>query len=93
MKSATITDGLELYFIDRKGKTLQRFAIVDNVPGLLDILQLLIDSRNGGLTDVTARDIVTGNYYNVGAIAAHYGMRKRTFDEKLADVKTYNLEV
>lgn len=93
MERAKITEGLELYFIDRKGKTLQRFAIVDNLPGLLDILQLLIDSRIGGLEDVTARDIVTGNYYSPGKIAAHYGMRKRSFAEKLDNVKTYNLEV
>ena len=92
MKHTTITSGLELYFIDRKGKTLQRFAIVDNLPGLLDILQLLIDSRAGGLEDVTARDIETGNYYSPAKIAAHYNMRKRSFDEKLANVKTYTLE-
>ena len=63
MKKPVITEGLELYFIDRKSKTLQRFAIVDNMPGLLDILQIVLDSRIGGLEDVTAHDIVTGNYY------------------------------
>ena len=88
-----ITEGLELYFIDRERKKLFRFAIVDNMPGLLDILQIVLDSRTGSLEDVTARDIVTGNYYKPAAIAARYGMRKRTFDEKLADVKTYDLEV
>ena len=92
MEKPVITEGLELYFIDRKGKTLQRFAIMDNMPGLLDILQIVLDSRKGGLVDVTARDIVTGNYYNTDAIAAHYGMRKRSFDEKLKNIKTYTLE-
>ena len=92
MKRAKITEGLELYFVDRKGKTLQRFAIVDNLPGLLDILQIVLDSCTGGLSDVTARDIVTGKYYSPAKIAAHFGMRKRSFDEKLANVKTYTLE-
>ena len=82
---------MELYFIDHKKRTLSRFAIIGNLPALLDILQLLIDSCTSGLENVTARDPETGNHYSPAAITARYGMRKRSFMERMNNVKTYNL--
>ena len=82
---------LELYLVNHEKKTLSRFAIVDNMPGLLDILQILADTRDNGLENVIGRDPENGNCYNVAAIAAHYGMRRRSFDERLQNVKTYTL--
>ena len=84
---------LVLYFIDFQKKTLSRFGVVDNLPGLLDIFQILLDSCTTGLSEVTAHDVANDRYLNAAKIAEYYGMRKRTFDEKLSDVKTYNLEV
>ena len=82
---------LELYFIDHKQRTLSRFAIIDNLPALLDILQLVMDSCTCGLANVTARDPETGNHYSPAAITARYGMRKRSFLERMNNVKTYSL--
>lgn len=83
---------VELYLIDRAGKTLQRFAITDNLPGLLDILQIVIDSSINGLEDVAILDPARpGMIGNAARIAAHYGLRKRSFDEKLNNVRTWTI--
>ena len=84
---------VELYFANMEKKTLSRFAIVDNMPDLLDILQLVLDGCTTGLDDVIGLDTLSGRYFKTAPLAARHGMRKRTFDEKLSDVKTYSLEV
>lgn len=84
---------VELYFVDNVKKTLSRFAITDNLPGLLDILQLVIDSHTSGLEDVVILDPARpGKVASAARIGEYYGLRKRSFDEKLDNVKTYNLE-
>jgi hypothetical protein len=83
---------VELYFIDHAGKTLQRFAITDNLPGLLDILQLVLDGSKNGLDDVAILDPARpGMIGNAARIAAHYGLRKRSFDEKLDNIRTWTI--
>lgn len=84
---------LELYFVDNVKKTLSRFAKTDNLPGLLDILQLVLDGCVSGLDDVAILDpLRPGKYANAARVAAFYGLRKRTFDEKLKNIVTYKLE-
>lgn len=84
---------LELYFVDKVKKTLSRFAKTDNLPGLLDILQLVLDSCISGLDDVVILDpLRPGKYASAARVAAFYGLRKRTPNERLRDVKTYNAE-
>ena len=81
-----------LYFRDNEKKALYRFAIVDNLPALLDVAQLVMDTRDNALADVIALDPARpGMFADVARIAAHYGMRKRTFSEKLENVKTYTI--
>lgn len=83
---------VELCFIDHVGKTLQKFAITDNLPGLLDILQIVIDSSKNGLEDVAILDPARpGMIGNAARIAAHYGLRKRSFDEKLDNIRTWTI--
>ena len=85
---------LELYFIDHEKKALYRFGKADNMPGLLDIMQIVLDSCTSGLDDVVILDpLRPGKAASAARVAAHYGLRRRSFDEKLRDVKTYNLEV
>lgn len=82
---------VELYFVDHDKKTLSRFAITDNLPGLLDILQLVCDCMSG-LDNVVILDPARpGKIASAAKIAAHYGLRKRTFDEKLNDVRTWTI--
>lgn len=83
---------VELYLKDDVKKTLSRFAIVDNLPGLLDILQLVLDTCTTGLDDVVILDPARPGKAASGAkIAAHYGMRKRSFAEKLDNVRTWTI--
>lgn len=85
---------LELYFIDNEKKTLSRFAKTDYLAGLLDILQIVLDSSINGLDDVAIIDPARpGMYASAARVSARYGLRRRSFDEKLRDVKTYDLEV
>ena len=85
---------LELYFIDHGKKALYRFGKADNLPGLLDILQIVLDSCTSGLDCVVIINPARpGKVASAARVSAHYGMRRRSFDEKLANVKTYNLEV
>ena len=84
---------LELYFVDHGKRTLSRFAKTDYLAGLLDILQLVLDSRTSGLDNVVIMDPARpGRAASAARIATHYGMRRRSFDEKLANVKTYDQE-
>lgn len=84
---------VELYFLDREKMTKSRFAIVDNMPGLLDVLQLVLDSCTTGLADVAGLDTLTGRMFRVDTLAARHGMRKRTFDERMEGKRVYSLEV
>lgn len=84
---------VELYLKDDVKKTLSRFAIVDNLSGLLDILQLVLDTCTTGLDDVVILDPSRPGKAASGArIAAHYGMRKRSFAEKLDNVRTWTID-
>lgn len=88
----TVFCPVELYFADNEKKTLSRFAITDNLPGLLDILQLVLDGCMSGLDDVVILDpLRPGKAANAARIAAHYGLRKRSFDEKLNNVQTWTI--
>ena len=83
---------LELYFISHEKKTLYRFGKADYLPGLLDILQLVLDGCTSGLDDVVIMDPARpGKVASAARVAAHYGMRRRSFDEKMNNVTTYNL--
>lgn len=85
---------LELYFVNNEKRTMSRFAKADYLAGLLDILQLVLDSSVNGLDDVVIIDQARpGKVASAARVAAYYGLRRRTFDEKLNDVKTYSLEV
>ena len=69
---------LELYFIDHEKKALYRFGKADNLPGLLDILQLVLDSCTSGLDDVIIIDPARpGKVASAARVAVHYGMRRR----------------
>ena len=84
---------VELYLKDDSKKTLSRFAITDNLSGLLDLLQIVLDSCVSGLDDVVILDPLRPGKAASGAkIAAHYGMRKRSFYEKLDNVRTWSVE-
>ena len=84
---------VELFFKDDIKKTLSRFAIVDNLPDLLDLLQIVLDSCVSGLDNVVILDpLRPGKAASAAAIAAHYGMRKRSFSEKLDNVRTWSVE-
>lgn len=84
---------VELYLKDDVKKTLSRFAITDNMPGLLDILQIVLDTCTTGLDNVVILDpLRPGKAASAAAIAAHYGMRKRSFSEKLDNVRTWSVE-
>ena len=83
---------VELYFKNDAKKTLSRFAIVDNLPGMLDLLQIVLDSSVSGLSDVVGLDpAVPGKYINCARLADHYGLRKRNFYERIKNVKTYQI--
>lgn len=83
---------VELYLKNDVEKTLSRFAIVDNLSGLLDILQLVLDTCTTGLDNVVILDPSRpGKAASAAAIAAHYGMRKRSFSEKLDNVRTWTI--
>lgn len=70
---------------------MSRFAIVDNLPGLLDLLQIVLDTCNSGLDNVVILDpLRPGKAASAAAIAAYYGMRKRSFNEKLENVRTWS---
>lgn len=82
-----------LYIRSEEQKALFRFAITDNLPGLLDILQYCIDSMTDGLANIVIIDpLLPGKYAEGSAVGAHYGIRKRTFQEKLDDIKTYTIK-
>lgn len=84
---------IELYFVDNAKKTLSRFAITDNLSGLLDILQIILDSCENGLKNVVILDPARpGKVASAAQIGEYYGLRKRSFDEKINNIKTYNAE-
>lgn len=84
---------VELYFVDNVKKTLSRFAITDNLPGLLDILQIVLDTCKSGLEDVAILDPARpGKVASAARVGEYYGLRKRSFDEKINNIKTYNAE-
>ena len=84
---------VELYLKDDARKTLSRFAIVDNLPDMLDLLQIVLDSCVSGLDNVVILDpLRPGKAASAAASAAHYGMRKRSFSEKLDNVRTWSVE-
>lgn len=84
---------VELFFKDDAKKTLSRFAITDNLPGLLDILQIVLDTCTTGLDNVVILDpLRPSKAASAAAIAAHYDMRKRSFSEKLDNVQTWSVE-
>lgn len=91
----TIPNGfVGLYFRDNDKKTLSRFALADNLPGMLDILQIVLDTCVNALADVVILDPLRPDKYAEAAlVAAHYNMRKRNFNERMNNTKTYNLEV
>ena len=82
---------LEIYLVDHEKEQLFRVGYTDNIPGLLGILQMMID----GITDFDNRVVVknteTGHLLNLDRIQKETGLRKRTFQEKLDDVKTWKL--
>lgn len=83
---------VELYFANHDKKTLSRFAITDNLPGLLDILQLVIDGFTGGLDNVVILDPARpGKAASASRIANFYGLRRRSFDEKLKNIRTWTI--
>lgn len=82
---------VELFFADHEKKALYRFAIVDNLPGLLDIAQIVLDSCVTGLKNVYGLEPVSEKLFSVEKLAEKYGLRKRNFDEKLDNVKTYTI--
>ena len=91
-KVITVFAPVELYFINRAARTLSRFAITDNLPGLLEILQIVADTRDAALDDVAILDpLRPGKIGSAARIGAHYGIRKRTFSEKLDNVQTWTI--
>ena len=81
-----------LCFVDNKKRTLSRFAVVDNLPDMLDIFQLILDTCVDGLDSVTGLDDSRpGKMLNASRVAARYGLRRRSFDERLENVRTYTL--
>lgn len=90
--SVTVFAPIELYFIDHSARTMSRFAITDNLPGLLEILQLVIDSCSSGLENVVFLDpLRPGMVGSAARVGAHYGIRKRTFAEELDNVQTWTI--
>ena len=83
---------VELYFANHDKKTLSRFAITDNLPGLLDILQLVIDSFSCSMDDVIILDPARpGKVASAARIVDFYGLRRRSFDEKLNNIRTWTI--
>lgn len=81
-----------LFFRDREKLALYRFALADSLPGMLDILQMVLDTCTAGLADTVILDpLRPGKYAEASAVAAHYGMRKRSFDERMTNTKTYTI--
>lgn len=84
---------VEIYLVDHKGKTLQRIGMSDYDEGILGILQFLIDAMDAEKFDSDIAlmhpdgRIMTGE--NLKKMREKYGLRKRSFDEKLAGVETW----
>ena len=85
---------VEIYLIDRKGKTLQRVGMSDYTEGLFEILQLLMDGMGEELfdADVALKDTRVDGFIDVKKLREKSGLRKRTFDEKLKNFKTWKWE-
>ena len=87
---------IEIYLIDRKGKTLQRIGMSDYDEGILGILQMLIDGMGAEQfdNDVALKHLESGKFLtgeNLKLMRERYGLRKRTFEEKLANVQTWTI--
>lgn len=84
----------EIYLVDHEDKQLQRVGMSDNDEGILEILQYLIDGMGEDQFDngVAVRHPVSGFYMTGKSLARmrkKYGLRKRTFDEKIAGFETW----
>ena len=86
---------IEIYFVNHEKRELQRIGMADNNEGLFEILQYLID----GMKDESAfdngvalHDMRTMGYIDVHKLRVKSGLRKRTFDEKLKNIKTWKWE-
>ena len=86
---------VEIYLVDHKGKTLQRIGKSDYDEGIMQILQMLIDGMGAeqfddhvALKHPSGR-IMTGQ--SLKRVREKYGLRKRTFEEKLANVQTWTI--
>lgn len=82
---------LELYFINYDKKEMYRFAITDNLFGLLDLLQYVADSSTSGLESVAIRCTVRKRSFVAAKLAEHYNIRKRSFDERMKNIRTWTL--
>ena len=85
---------VNIYLVDHKDKQLQRLGMADSDEGVLEILQYLIDGMDAEKFDagVAVENPVTGQFMtgdNLKRMRERYGLRKRTFDEKLAGVQTW----
>ena len=88
---------VEIYLVDHKGKTLQRIGMSDYDDGILGILQMLIDGMGEEQfdNDVALKHLESGKFLtgeNLKKMREKYGLRKRTFDEKLKKIKTWKLK-
>lgn len=81
---------IEIYLLDHEKKTASRIGMADHDDGVLEILQYLIDSM-GSLDDVGLYSPEKDRWFNVAKVVEHTGLRRRTFDEKLANHKTWTI--
>ena len=85
---------IKIYLVNHKEKNLQRIGIADSDEGILEILQYLIDGMGEEKFDdgVAVEHPVSGKMMtgqNMKRMRERYGLRKRTFDERLAKFETW----
>ena len=81
---------IEIYLLDHEKKTASRIGIADNDPGVLEILQYLIDGMDS-LDNVGLYSPEKNQLFNVAKVVEVTGLRKRNLDERLRNVPTWTI--
>ena len=81
---------IEIYLLDRDTKTAGRIGWSDYDDGVLEILQYLMDTMHN-LDNVGLYSPEKDRWFSTAKVVSMTGLRRRTFDEKMAKVKTWTI--
>lgn len=82
---------IKFFVEDKERNKLFTYGETDNFTKFREIIQYLLDNTNDA-EDVILLDTSNGNQCQLGTFAKWYGMRKRTFAERMEDAVTGNFD-